>query len=133
MDGDTITVLKDFQQYKVRLAEIDAPEKTQPFGNQAKIVLSDKIFGKEVTVKVKEKDRYGRYVGYVEYENKNINLEMVKEGYAWQYKHYSHDSKYAQAEMHAKTNNLGLWNFPIQTPPWEFRSASKNTSKKKKK
>ena len=62
-DGDTITVLQDRQQYKIRLYGIDAPEKRQNFGNKAKQFLSDKIAGKVVTVVVVDKDRYGRSVG----------------------------------------------------------------------
>lgn len=120
-DGDTITVLVDFEQKKVRLAEIDAPEKKQAFGNKAKIALSDKVFGKTVTVDYKEKDRYGRFVGYVKVDNKNINLEMVEEGYAWRYTNYSKDYNYAIAQGKAQANKSGLWVDPNPIPPWTFR------------
>ena len=50
-DGDTITVLDgDYQQYKIRLAGIDAPEKAQAFGNRSKEHLSALVFGKSVSV-----------------------------------------------------------------------------------
>ena len=58
-DGDTITVLLESKkQYKVRLQHIDCPETRQPFGSKAKQFLSQKVFGKSVTVKWDEMDRY---------------------------------------------------------------------------
>jgi endonuclease YncB( thermonuclease family) len=62
-DGDTITVLVDRTQMKVRLAEIDAPEKRQPFGTRAKQAMSELVFGKTVGVVTVDRDRYGRTVG----------------------------------------------------------------------
>jgi len=60
-DGDTLTLLEPGkQQIKVRLAEIDTPEAAQPYGNRAKQELSKLVFGKTITVKVQDTDRYGR-------------------------------------------------------------------------
>ena len=65
-DGDTITILNDRkQQIKVRLAEIDTPESAQPYGSRAKQELSRLVYGKTVSVKVQDTDRYGRKVGRV--------------------------------------------------------------------
>jgi endonuclease YncB( thermonuclease family) len=64
-DGDTITVLVDNQQVKVRLSEIDAPEHGQDYGEKSKDALADLIFGKEVRVVTHGKDRYGRTIGHV--------------------------------------------------------------------
>ena len=64
-DGDTITVLVDRTQIKVRLAEIDAPERRQPFGTRAKQAMSKLVFGKTVGVVTVDRDRYGRTVGQV--------------------------------------------------------------------
>jgi endonuclease YncB( thermonuclease family) len=64
-DGDTITVLVDNQQFKVRLAEIDTPERRQPWGNRAKQALADKVFGEVVRIDVVTTDRYGRTVGHI--------------------------------------------------------------------
>lgn len=58
-DGDTLTVLHDREQIKVRLLEIDAPEKAQAFGNKSKQSLSDLCFGNTATVSEQGKDRYG--------------------------------------------------------------------------
>ncbi len=126
-DGDTITLLVGKEQKKIRLAEIDAPEKSQAFGNLAKMMLSQKIFGETVRVTVAEKDRYGRYVGKVSLDGRNINEEMVKEGYAWHYRQYSHNPEMALAEFEARKNQSGLWQLPA-TPPWDYR---KQKTKKK--
>lgn len=65
-DEDTITVLDlTNTQHKIRLAGIDAPEKSQPFGQRSKESLSDLVFGRTVTVETDKVDRYGRQVGKV--------------------------------------------------------------------
>ncbi len=64
-DGDTITVLRERQQIKIRLAGIDAPEKKQAFGNASKERMSEMVFGKEVRADDRKKDRYGRTIGRV--------------------------------------------------------------------
>ena len=80
-DGDTIKILTSTQQQiKVRLAEIDTPERRQPYGKKAKQVLSDKIHGKQVTVVKVTIDRYKRLVGKVYLGDRYINAEMVADG-----------------------------------------------------
>lgn len=65
-DGDTLTVLnQDFQQVKVRLAEIDAPEKKQPFGSRSRQSLGELCHEKRAQVRVIDVDRYKRIVGRV--------------------------------------------------------------------
>ncbi len=77
-DGDTITVLDDQKrQYKVRLDGIDAPESSQDFGSRAKQSLSDLVFGKTVTVISSKKDRYGRTLGKVTLDGRDINLDQI--------------------------------------------------------
>ena len=68
-DGDTLQILTPEKQLvKVRLAEIDAPEKRQPYGARAKDVLSDLCFGKTVTATYVDTDRYGRTVARLHLE-----------------------------------------------------------------
>lgn len=90
-DGDTLTVLQNKNQYKIRLAEIDTPEKGQPYGTKAKQALSEMVFGKIVTVQVTTTDRYGRYIGEIYYGSIYVNSEMVRKGHAWVYRKYSKD------------------------------------------
>lgn len=127
-DGDTITVLDDSHtQFKIRLAGIDAPEKKQPFGQVSKKMLSDLVFQKMVQVEWKKQDRYGRLVGKVIVEQRDVNLEQVKYGLAWFYRKYQHELSpadriaYDEAEVMAQQNKQGLWVYPNPMPPWEFR------------
>ena len=90
-DGDTITVLVAERPVKVRLAEIDTPERKQPWGSRAKQALSSKVFRENVEVRVLNIDRYGRTVGHVWIGDRNINREMIREGHAWVYRRYLDD------------------------------------------
>ena len=120
-DGDTITVLRDQEQVKVRLTEIDAPEKAQAFGNQAKQALSALVFGKEVHVVDHGSDRYRRTLGRVYQGEIDVNAEMIKSGMAWVYRRYSTDQSLYPMEAKAKEQTRGLWADPEPVPPWEWR------------
>ena len=92
-DGDTLTLLVDSKQLKIRLSDIDTPEKKQPFGTRAKQALSDLAFGKQARVVEVTVDRYGRIVGRVYIENIDVNRELVAQGFAWVYRKYSKDAE----------------------------------------
>ena len=77
-DGDTITVLSGNTQHMIRLEGIDTPESKQPFGSKAKQAISRMVFGKQVKVVWKKKDRYGRTLGHVYVNGKWTNLQMIK-------------------------------------------------------
>jgi endonuclease YncB( thermonuclease family) len=121
-DGDTITGLDESKtQFKIRLDAIDAPELGQPFGQASKKALSEKVFGKSVTVIPKTKDKYGRTVGHVLIDGRDVNLEMLEEGMAWHYKKYDHNARLARAEGEARAAKKGLWADRDPVPPWEWR------------
>jgi micrococcal nuclease len=120
-DGDTITVLNDNVQHRIRLEGIDCPESHQAFGTKAKQAIADKVFGKEVTIKWNSRDKYKRILGEVFLGDRHINLEMVQEGWAWHYVQYSKDPALAKAEKDARAGKKGLWADPNPIPPWEFR------------
>lgn len=125
-DGDTVTILtQDKIQHKIRLNDIDAPEKKQAFGNKSKENLARYIAGKTVTVQYKSKDKYKRILGTIYYNNTDINLQQVKDGYAWVYKKYSKNPIYYGAEKAARENKKGLWIDKNPVAPWEFRKQSK--------
>ena len=131
-DGDTATVLNaDKVQYKFRLNGIDAPELKMDFGQRSKQNLSDLIFGKTVTVEYLKADKYGRYVGTVFIDGKDVNLEQIKAGMAWHYKKYAREQSpkdrqtYAKAETKARDAKLGFWSLPNSSPPWEYRTGMK--------
>ncbi|MEK6482018.1 thermonuclease family protein [Catalinimonas sp. 4WD22] len=123
-DGDTFTLLtEDKTQKKIRLSQIDTPEKAQPYGQKARQVLSSLIFGKEVKVVQEEVDRYGRTVARVYQEDIDVNAEMVRTGAAWVYRQYANDKNLYALEEQAKASQKGLWALPKsqQVPPWEWR------------
>ena len=125
-DGDTITVLKDGEKVRIRLYGIDAPEKKQEYGIKSLDVLKKMIDGQVVEIDVKDKDQYGRVVGEVYYNGKNVNLYMLETGNAWWYKQYSKGNlEFAAAEEKAKLNKVGLWEDKDPVPPWEFRKKNK--------
>jgi micrococcal nuclease len=98
-DGDTVTLLTvDNWQVKIRLAEIDTPERKQPYGSRSKQALSALVFGKQVTAKVVTVDRYGRNVARLYADGLDVNREMVKLGAAWVYRKYNTDKSLLDVE-----------------------------------
>lgn len=121
-DGDTIKVLCNRTEVKVRLAEIDAPERGQPFGAKAKVALSDLVFGRQVRLEVTDKDRYGRSIARVWVGSTDANREMIRRGYAWAYRKYLTDTTLLDDEESARRARSGLWADADPTSPWEFRA-----------
>ena len=127
-DGDTLTLLDGSRrEVRVRLAEIDTPERGQPYGDRARQALSDLAFGKAVRVAVVDTDRHGRTVGRVHEGAVDVNAEMARRGAAWVYRRYSRDPSLLRLEEEARAARLGLWALPEaqRTPPWEWRAANR--------
>lgn len=127
-DGDTVTVLDaGNKQHRVRLTGIDAPERRQAYGSKSTESLVDLVYLKNVTVQSSGTDRYKRVLGKVLLDGLDVNLEQVKRGFAWHYKHYAKDQTsedqrtYAEAEVLARRQQLGLWVLESPIPPWEYR------------
>ncbi|MBB6369693.1 thermonuclease family protein [Chryseobacterium shigense] len=131
-DGDTITVLlKGNVQKKLRLAEVDCPENRQPFGKNAKKFTSDQVFARQIMFTETDKDRYGRSVAKVYYDNgKYLSAEIIKAGYGWWYYAYSKDSGLGKMQETAKNNKLGLWQDKKAVSPWDFRKQQRENAKK---
>ncbi|WP_255588114.1 thermonuclease family protein [Deefgea piscis] len=127
-DGDTATLLTtDRKPVKIRLWQIDAPERDQAFGEKSKQSLSDLIYRKDVTVQVDTQDQYGRSVGKVFVGGMDVNLEQIKRGMAWFYTQYGSDEKYRAAEKQAKAAKYGLWIDPAAEAPWQWRASGKTS------
>lgn len=130
-DGDTVTVVDAHKvEYRVRLSGIDAPEKSQPYGNASRQKLADVIFHKNVQVTYSKSDRYGRVLGKIELNGRDINLSQIESGLAWHYKFYEKDQPqqdriiYSDAENHARIQRIGLWLEPNPVEPWLWRKMS---------
>lgn len=130
-DGDTVTVLGDFsgtrEQKRVRLTEIDTPERRQPWGTRARQALADKVFQRRIQLASEGEDRYGRLLGRLYLGDRDINREMVREGHAWVYRRYSSDVSLLEDEQAAQQARAGLWSLPDaqRVPPWEWRRGSR--------
>ena len=131
-DGDTATVLDESNtQHKIRFLGIDAPEKAQAFGQKSKQNLSNLIFGKTVTFQVLKRDKYNREVAKILLDGKDINLQQVKDGFAWHYKDYQREQSaddrklYAIEEEEARLAKRGLWFDEIPQTPSNFRKEEK--------
>jgi len=124
-DGDTLTVLdEDFQQVKVRLAEIDAPEKKQPFGSRSRQSLGELCHEKRAEVQVTDVDRYRRIVGRVICAGVDANAAQVRRGMAWVYDRYAKDKSLYRLQDEARSAGRGLWADLQPVAPWEWRKGS---------
>jgi hypothetical protein len=118
----------------VRMNGIDAPESSQDFGQASKRNLSALVFGKDVAVEWRKRDKYGRIIGTVLIGSTNANLEQLRAGLAWYYRQYAGDVPpenrpvYDRAEMEARQARRGLWQQANPTPPWEFRHPEQSTA-----
>lgn len=122
-DGDTVVVLDSLNnQITLRLAEVDCPEKNQPFGTKAKQFTSDQVYLKTIKYVITDTDRYERSIAMIYYDsdNKYLSAEIIKAGMGWHYKRYSTSKELADFEITARNNKKGLWivNNPIEPSEW---------------
>ena len=133
-DGDTVVIspVEGGSFFTCRLYGIDAPETSHPrfgqpgqsYGGEASRELKKLILAQTVEVTLTGAKTYKREVCLIKKDGIDINLEMVKRGYAWAYRQYlrrPYASEYIQAENDARAKRLGLWADANPTPPWEFR------------
>ena len=129
LDGDTIevkTLPAKIVVYevpiRVRLINIDAPEKKQPFGRWSANQLKALLAGQSVTVSYTQTDRYGRIIGRVFTTNgTDASRFMVQSGAAWVYERYNVDESLPALQREAQEQKRGLWADANPVPPWEWR------------
>ncbi len=131
-DGDTLTIVDATEvQFKIRLSGIDSPEKGQAFGQFCKNSLSDLAYGRAAQIDWKKLDRYGRIIGTVLVDERDMSLEQIRRGCGWHYKKYQNEQStndrlsYSAAEESAKNDKVGLWADSDPVPPWIWRATSK--------
>jgi endonuclease YncB( thermonuclease family) len=118
-------------RHRIRLDGIDAPERSQPYGQRARQSLADLAHGRTAQAHCDKVDRYGRAVCRVTVDGVDVGLEQIKRGLAWHYVRYANEqgiverSAYEQAERAARTSGAGLWSFRDPTPPWDYRRAQR--------
>jgi len=122
-DGDTLSVVdKDRKRHRIRLAEIDAPERKQAYGTKSRNSLVEICFQKPAVVETAEKDVYGRLVGKVSCAGVDANTEQVRRGMAWvNARSTLPNSPLPEMEANARLRRLGLWAGEKPEPPWKWR------------
>lgn len=121
-DGDTLTLLVERTQVRVRLAEIDAPERKQPFGTRSRQSLHALCHGKPAVVATTGKQHRDRIIGTVYCDSTDANAEQVRRGMAWVYDRYAKpNSPLYFLQTEARGLRRGLWADKSPVPPWEWR------------
>lgn len=109
MDGDTLMVMQGHNPVKVRLAEMDAPEKAQPYGMESQQSLAKMVMGKQIRVVSRAIDDYGRMVALVHIDGSNVNHEQVRRGWAWEYSRFHNNREVLALQREAQQAKRGLW------------------------
>ena len=134
-DGDTITLLdSNNRKHRIRLIGIDAPEKSQSYGQRSKHSLAELVYDKNVTIHYEKQDRYGRTLGKVLVDGRDVNLLQIERGMAWWYLAYKQDQTiydrvfYQATEHSERLAKVGLWAEKSPIPPWDFRRTKRLVS-----
>jgi micrococcal nuclease len=121
IDGDTVLVLRNGNPVKIRLADIDAPEKGQDFGMASRNSLTEMVLGKQIRVSTLARDKYGRLVAHLSVGGLDVSEEQVRRGMAWQYSHHFRSPHYIALQDEARNAGRGLWKQAHPVKPWQWR------------
>ena len=122
IDGDTLVVQDAAKKrHVVRLADIDAPERNQPFFVESARSLASLCHRKSAQVEWSDRDTRKHPIGYVTCEGKDANAEQLRRGMAWASpKATRPTSGMYELETYARLRRIGLWKDDNAVPPWEF-------------
>ncbi len=120
-DGDTVQIQEGFSEYKLRLTDIDAPERNQSYGKTARRALAKLCQNADIKVSLSGIDKYRRNLGKLSCNNQDVSVFMISNGHAWFNRRYSMDFTLDLAEQAARTNKIGLWRRKNPMPPWQWR------------
>jgi micrococcal nuclease len=127
-DGDTLKLRpiasNDAQdEFKLRLTDIDAPERNQSYGLKSRRALMKLCKGENITVtaQISGTDKYQRSIGRLECNGINASYYLAKHGLAWFYAQYSSDTTIENAAKNAHRYMLGLWADKKPVAPWNWR------------
>jgi len=121
MDGDTVFVKAGPFKAKLRLVNIDSPEKAQPFGKESQESLQSLIGGKVIHVESKAVDKFGRTIALISIGDINVNEEQVRRGMAWAYSRSREGRTYARLQSEAQQAKRGLWQQANPQSPAQWR------------
>lgn len=121
LDGDTVLLLRDRQKIKLRLADIDAPEKAQAFGRQSRDSLRTLVHKQTVQVESRAVDKYARVIGTLRKDGLDVNREQVRRGMAWEYSYHHSDRELVALQREARQARRGLWAQDRPQAPWQWR------------
>lgn len=124
VDGDTLVIDGSQGTEKIRIGQIDAPEKSQTYGPQAAACLAELVNSKQVSVCRDGSDRYGRTIANLLLGGADVGTQLVAKGCAWAYDKYLEDqSVLPTLQDQAKANGRGLW-ASNSIAPWVYRGGS---------
>jgi endonuclease YncB( thermonuclease family) len=130
-DGDTLSLRTGSTTERVRLAQIDAPERGQPWGRRARQALVRLAEHRTARLVIVDRDDYGRTVADVYVGEAFVNEALVRSGDAWAYPRYVRQPQILAAEDDARRAGRGLWRLPAgeREPPWEWRRKHRRGSR----
>ena len=121
IDGDTVLALHGQQKIKLRLVDIDAPEKAQAFGRESREHLKSRVLKKVVQVESRAIDQYGRTIATLKLDGVDLNQEQVRQGMAWEYSFHHADRSFIALQNEAQQAKRGLWAQTSPQAPWQWR------------
>jgi endonuclease YncB( thermonuclease family) len=129
-DADSLRAEIKGSVMEIRLADIDAPERDQPYAWQATLELIDMVRDREILVVPRDVDRYGRIVARVHVNGIDVCHELVARGAAWFYPEYAEDQTLYLVEEEARDAKRGLWALPVEerVEPWVWRERQRAAS-----
>jgi len=120
-DGDTVKIKDALSEYKLRLTDIDAPERNQTYGKTARRALIKLCQNADIKVYITGTDKYQRKLGKLVCNTQDASIYMLKNGHAWFNRRYSMDYTLDIIEQESRRNKLGLWKRKNPVPPWQWR------------
>lgn len=122
-DGDSMIICcEQGNSFTIRLKDVDAPERDQPYAQRSRNYMQELVMDKPVELIGDQRDKYGRLLVDLIVDGRSVNEIMVTEGMAWRWR-YSKSKKLKELEDIARKQQKGLWSLPenLRMEPWEWR------------
>ncbi|MFM1880689.1 MAG: hypothetical protein RLZZ344_923 [Pseudomonadota bacterium] len=136
-DGDSMLMrTPNGETIKMRIAGVDAPEKSQPSADPARDRLERLLKESPLQVTILKKDVYGRWLTSIVVSDRDLGQQLIEEGHAWFFRRYQSDltaeqrRQYDWAEQKAREDRRGLWAEEQPVAPWEFRQRRREARQK---